>query len=32
MTVRRTDRDGDVAVVSDHGLRVVTHRPPGPGP
>jgi len=32
MTVRRTDLDGDVAVVSDHGLRVVTHRLPGPGP
>jgi competence protein ComEC len=31
MTVRRTDRDGDVAVVSDDGLRVVTHRLPGPG-
>ncbi len=29
MTVRRTDRDGDVAVVSDHGLRVVTRARPG---
>jgi competence protein ComEC len=32
MKVARTDRDGDVAVVSDHGLRVVrrgsTGRPP----
>ena len=29
ITVGRTDHDGDVAVVSDHGLRVVTRRLPG---
>ncbi len=29
MSVRRTDRDGDVAVVSDHGLHVVTRPVPG---
>ena len=32
LTVRRTDLDGDIAVVSDHGLHVVTRRLPGPGP
>jgi len=31
LTVRRTDLDGDIAVVSDHGLHVVTRRLPGPG-
>ena len=31
MRVARTDRDGDVAVVSDHGLRVVS-RGPAPRP
>jgi competence protein ComEC len=25
MQVERTDQDGDVAVVVDHGLRVATH-------